>query len=151
MSSSPYLVLYDPFSYNVVALLIISQPVEPISENEDEEEEAGPQDTKTPKPITPKSLSKTNGVKMDNNTDTSERLDALARERDALRAEVSELRQSLEAVQSKHNEDVSGLQEQLEETQSEKEHAETQYQELLGRVTTIRAQLGERLKSDAVC
>jgi len=82
--------------------------------------------------------------------DTSERLDALARERDALRVEVSELRQSLEAIRSKHDEDVSGLQEQLEETQSGKEHAETQYQELLGRVTTIRAQLGERLKSDAV-
>jgi len=88
---------------------------------------------------------------MDHDIDTAGRLDALARERDALRAEVSELRQSLEAIQSKHDEDIGTLQEQLEETQTEKEHAETQYRELLGRVNTIRAQLGERLKSDAVC
>lgn len=120
-----------------------------MSENDDEEDAS--QETKTPLPHAPKSPGKTNGVKMNTTTDTSERLDALARERDALRAEVSELRQSLEAMQSKHDEDVSGLQEQLEETQSGKEHAETQYQELLGRVTTIRAQLGERLKADAVC
>ncbi|RDI82311.1 Ubiquitin conjugation factor [Venturia inaequalis] len=130
-------------------------PVEPVSEIEDEEDE--PQETKPPTPLTsnsnstpaPESPVKTNGVKMDNSTDTSERLDALARERDALREEVSELRQSLEAVRSKHDEEVSGLQEQLEETQSGKEHAETQYQELLGRVTTIRTQLGERLKAYA--
>lgn len=130
--------------------------MEPVSEIEDEEDE--PQETKPPTPLTsnsnstpaPESPVKTNGVKMDNSTDTSERLDALARERDALREEVSELRQSLEAVRSKHDEEVSGLQEQLEETQSGKEHAETQYQELLGRVTTIRTQLGERLKAYAV-
>jgi archaellum component FlaC len=122
--------------------------VESVSENDDEEEE--PQDTKTPIPHTAKSPGKTNGVKMDSTTDTSEKLEALARERNALRTEVSELRQSLEAIRSKHDEDIGGLQEQLEETQSGKEHAETQYQELLGRVNTIRAQLGERLKSDAV-
>lgn len=138
-------------------MLTISQPVEPISEDEDEEDE--PQETKAPLPLMPKpnptpslkSPVKTNGVKMDSPTDTSERLDVLARERDAFRTEVSELRQSLEAVRSKHDEEVSGLQEQLEETQSGKEHAETQYQELLGRVTTIRTQLGERLKAYAVC
>lgn len=136
---------------------MIQQPVELISEVEVEGDE--PQETKAsiplmlkPKPTPwPKSPVKTNGIKMDGSTDPSERLDALARERDALRTEVSELRQSLETVRSKHDEEVSGLQEQLEETQSGKEHAETQYQELLGRVTTIRTQLGERLKAYAVC
>ncbi|TID15705.1 Ubiquitin conjugation factor [Venturia nashicola] len=130
-------------------------PVEPISEVEDEELETQqtklpipPASNSNPTPV-PQSSVKTNGVKMDSSTDTSERLDALARERDALRTEVSELRQSLEAVRSKHEEEVGGLQEQLEETQTGKEHAETQYQELLGRVTTIRTQLGERLKAYA--
>ena len=121
--------------------------METVSENDEEEEE----EVQEPTISIPPTPGKTNGVKMDtSSTDTSERFDVLARERDALRAEVSELRQSLEAIRSKHDEDISGLQEQLEETQSGKEHAETQYQELLGRVTTIRAQLGERLKADAV-
>lgn len=131
---------------------LFSQPLKPVSENEKgEEEEEEPQETKTTVPATLKSPTETNGVKIDDTADTSERLDALARERDALRTEVSELRQSLEAIRSKHDEDVSGLKEQLGETQSDKEHAETQYKELLGRVNTIRAQLGERLKADAVC
>lgn len=64
---------------------------------------------------------------------------------------MSELRKSLEAIQSKHEEEVNSLQEQLEESNSDKEHAETQYNDLLGRVNTLKAQLGERLKADAVC
>jgi uncharacterized coiled-coil DUF342 family protein len=130
------------------SLIVSLQPVEPASENDEEEEI--PQEITTPVAHSSISPDKTNGVKMSDPTDASARLDALARERDALRAEVSELRQSLEAIRSKHDEDVGALQEQLEETQSGKEHAETQYQELLGRVTQIRAQLGERLKADAV-
>lgn len=85
-----------------------------------------------------------------NGADTAERLEALARERDALRTEVSELRKSLEAIQSKHEDEVTDLQDKLEESNSDKEQAEKQYQDLLGRVNTIRAQLGERLKADAV-
>jgi len=83
-------------------------------------------------------------------TDTTERLEAMARERDNLRAEVTELRKSLEEIQSKHEEEVHDLQDKLEESQSSKDHAETQYRTLLGKVNTIRAQLGERLKADAV-
>ena len=83
--------------------------------------------------------------------DTEARLDALAKERIALRDEVSQLRRSLEQIQGKHEEELGSVRAQLEETEGEKEHAETQYRSLLGRVNTIKSQLGERLKADAVC
>lgn len=122
-----------------------TQPVESTgTEGEQEEVQA------TPKADPPKDPVKSNGVQSANSADTSERLDALARERDALRTEVSELRKSLEAIQTKHEDEVSDLQDQLEDSNSGKVHAENQYQELLGRVNTIKSQLGERLKSYAV-
>lgn len=83
--------------------------------------------------------------------DTDTRLDTLARERNALREEVAQLRRSLEEIQEKHEEDMMSHREQLESTRGEKEHAETQYRNLLGKVNTIRSQLGDRLKADAVC
>lgn len=83
--------------------------------------------------------------------ETSARLDALESERAALRAEVAQLRRSLEEVQERHEEESSGIREQLSASQTEKEHAETQYHNLLGKVNTIKSQLGERLKADAVC
>ena len=84
------------------------------------------------------------------NGDTEARLEALARERSALRDEVAQLRHSLEELRGKHNEETANLRQELEETQGEKENADTQYQNLLGRVNTIRSQLSERLKTDAV-
>jgi len=81
--------------------------------------------------------------------DTSARLDAMQQERDNLRDEVTKLRQSLEGLQSRHDEDVSGVKEELEQSRQGKEHAETQYRNLLGKVNMIRSQLGERLKADA--
>ncbi|RDW60733.1 hypothetical protein BP6252_12116 [Coleophoma cylindrospora] len=114
-------------------------------------------------------------------TDASVRLEAMSQEREALRAEVEQLRKSLEDIQGKHNEEVSsikdqhaeelsnihgkhneeisqikgqhtdelsGLRGELEESESAKEQAESQYQNLLGRVNTIKASLGERLKAD---
>ncbi|KAK4973307.1 hypothetical protein LTR66_011189 [Elasticomyces elasticus] len=81
--------------------------------------------------------------------DTAERLDAMAKERESLRAEVSQLRQSLESIQGKHDEEVGVVQQELAEAQTAKEHAESQYRNLLGKVNTIRSQLGERLKADA--
>ena len=81
--------------------------------------------------------------------DASSRLDAMQQERDNLRAEVTQLRQSLESIQERDNEEVSNVKEELEQTQQGKEHAETQYRNLLGKVNTIRSQLGERLKADA--
>lgn len=82
--------------------------------------------------------------------DTDERLEALAKERAALREEVAQVRRSLEEIQGKHEEELGNIREQLAETQVEKEQAETQYRNLLGKVNTIRSQLGERLKADAV-
>lgn len=95
-------------------------------------------------------------------SDTSARLDAIAKERDALRQEVTELRKSLEGIQSKqstgaadgsqcnHEEEIRSLREELDEANEGKEHFETQYKNLLGRVNTIKTSLGDRLKADAV-
>ena len=83
-------------------------------------------------------------------TDTEARLDALARERATLKDEVAGLRKSLEEIQLKHNAELGTMKEQLEGTQGEKDHAESQYRTLLGKVNTIKSQLGERLKADAV-
>jgi chromosome segregation ATPase len=79
---------------------------------------------------------------------TDERLQAMQDERDSLRAEVSELRRNLESLQEKHNDELTGVKEDLAQSEQGKEHAETQYRNLLGKVNTIRSQLGERLKED---
>ncbi|RMZ87686.1 hypothetical protein DV736_g5086, partial [Chaetothyriales sp. CBS 134916] len=55
----------------------------------------------------------------------------------------------LKEAQAEHNAALEDVQAQLQESQGEREHAEEQYQTLLGRVNTIRSQLGERLKADA--
>ncbi|EXJ85890.1 hypothetical protein A1O1_06259 [Capronia coronata CBS 617.96] len=83
------------------------------------------------------------------NNDAAARFDALVKDRDALRLEVTQLRQSLEELRSKHATDIETVRSELAETQAEKESAEEQYQSLLGKVNTIRSQLGERLKADA--
>ena len=83
-------------------------------------------------------------------TEPKDRFDALVRDRDSLRAEVADMRKSLEQIQSKHTADMEALQQKLEDAESKKEQAETQFQMLLERVNTIKSQLGERLKEDAV-
>ncbi|KAL4982086.1 hypothetical protein BDW68DRAFT_171431 [Aspergillus falconensis] len=80
---------------------------------------------------------------------SKDRFDALVRDRDSLRAEVTDMRKSLEEIQSKHHTDMQALQNKLDDAESKKEHAESQYRGLLERVNTIKAQLGERLKEDA--
>lgn len=60
------------------------------------------------------------------------------------------MRKSLEEIQSKHQAEMEALQEKLDDTETKKEQAETQFQQLLQRVNTIKSQLGERLKEDAV-
>lgn len=94
----------------------------------------------------------------------------MSQEREALRVEVEQLRKSLEEIQGKHSQEISSIKSQhsaelseaegkhseevstirteLEDTQAAKEQAETQYQHLLGRINTIKASLGERLKAD---
>ena len=83
-------------------------------------------------------------------TDNHARLGAMVKERESLREEVAEVRKSLEEMRERHEVEMSNIREQLSQTEEGKEHAETQYQNLLGKVNTIRSQLGERLKADAV-
>jgi hypothetical protein len=83
-------------------------------------------------------------------SDTAVRLEALAKERDSLRQEVIVLRKNLESIQGKHVEELGSLQGELDEANEAKEHFETQYRTLLGRVNTIKSSLGDRLKADAV-
>ena len=92
----------------------------------------------------------TNGTRDESLSETAARFDALVKDRNALRTEVTQLRQSLEALQSKHEKDLESVKGQLQDTQNEKDEAQEQYQNLLGKVNTIRSQLGERLKADAV-
>ncbi|ODM21698.1 hypothetical protein SI65_02542 [Aspergillus cristatus] len=80
---------------------------------------------------------------------SKDRFDALVRDRDSLRAEVTDMRKSLEEIQSRHREDMEALRQRVDDAESKKGQAETQYQKLLERVNTIKAQLGERLKEDA--
>ena len=82
--------------------------------------------------------------------DSASRFEALNQEREALRKEVAQLRRSLEELQTKHADELSRAREQLLETHDGKEQAESQYRSLLGKVNTIRSQLGDRLKADAV-
>lgn len=89
----------------------------------------------------------TNRLSISNDTeDATARFDALVRDRDALREEVTRLRESLEQVTRKFDDQSI----ELETVQGERETAEENYQNLLGKVNTIRSQLGERLKADAV-
>lgn len=81
---------------------------------------------------------------------SKDRFEALVKDRDSLRAEVTDMRKSLEQIQSKHDDDMEALHGKLKDAESKKEHAESQYRGLLERVNTIKAQLGERLKEDAV-
>jgi chromosome segregation ATPase len=83
-------------------------------------------------------------------SEPKDRFDALVRDRDSLRAEVTDMRKSLEEIQSKHSAEMETLQQRLDDAESKKEQAETQFQKLLERVNTIKSQLGERLKEDAV-
>lgn len=95
--------------------------------------------------------SQTNGSSASNkDDDATRRLETAVRERDELRAQVTELRKELETIQQKHDDELARTKKQLDETQTGKEHAENRYNKLLGQVNTIKTQLGERLKSDAV-
>lgn len=122
-----------------------SDPAEEVSseENNDAEEETLESKAEGATPTAPKDAAAMPSA------DTDERLEALAKERDALREEVAQVRRSLEEIQEKHEVELSNVREQLAETQGEKEQAESQYRSLLGKVNTIKFQLGERLKADA--
>ena len=81
---------------------------------------------------------------------SEDHLAVIAQEREDLRQEVIQLRQSLEDLRDRYQSEAEAAKNQLQESRGEKEQAETQYRNLLGKVNTIRSQLGERLKADAV-
>ncbi|OAQ92046.1 golgi matrix protein [Purpureocillium lilacinum] len=81
-------------------------------------------------------------------SDPTAKLDAMGKEREALRAEVEQLRKQLEGIQETHEQETSQLRADLEESNGAKEHAEEQYQNLLGRVEKIKESLSDRLKRD---
>jgi len=120
------------------------------AEEDDSQPEEASQDTLPP----PTSLTLPNGTQKASMTESAEhvaaRFEVLVKDRDALRVEVAQLRQSLEELQVNHQTSLDTVRQELQETQTEKEYAEEQYQTLLGRVNTIKSQLGERLKADAV-
>lgn len=72
----------------------------------------------------------------------------MGKEREALRAEVEQLRKQLESIQESHGNEVTELKSELEESNNAKENAEEQYQVLLQRVEKIKSSLSERLKRD---
>ncbi|KAH0543630.1 hypothetical protein FGG08_002068 [Glutinoglossum americanum] len=80
---------------------------------------------------------------------SSHELEALQMERDSLGTEVEHLRKSLKEVQAKHGEELAAVNEQLKGAREDKENADSRYRDLLGRVSTIKSQLGERLRADA--
>jgi chromosome segregation ATPase len=84
----------------------------------------------------------------EDNTDASSRLEAMSQDREALRSEVEQLRKSLEDIQGKHSEDISAVRAELEESEAARDQAQTQYQNLLGRVNTIKSTLQERMAGE---
>jgi hypothetical protein len=70
--------------------------------------------------------------------------------RDELQAQVLKLTEGQGDSQQSHEEELRNLRAELEESQTAKDHAQSQHKALLSKVNTIRAQLGERLKADAV-
>jgi hypothetical protein len=58
--------------------------------------------------------------------------------------------QPSQETNSNHEAEIQALRDELDEANEGKEHFETQYKNLLGRVNTIKTSLGDRLKADAV-
>ncbi|KAM3515590.1 hypothetical protein MY11210_000768 [Beauveria gryllotalpidicola] len=70
------------------------------------------------------------------------------RGREALQAELEQLRKQLETIQQTHKTEIGRLQTELEESNIAKETAEEQYQTLLERVEKIKETLSDRLRRD---
>ncbi|KAJ2984277.1 hypothetical protein NUW58_g6111 [Xylaria curta] len=77
--------------------------------------------------------------------DTTARLDAMTKEREALKAEVEGLRKQLENLNTSHVQETTQLKSELEEVEAAKEQVEEQYQTLVGRVEKIKEGVGNRL------
>ncbi|KAG5951828.1 hypothetical protein E4U53_002179 [Claviceps sorghi] len=81
-------------------------------------------------------------------SDPTAKLEAMSKEREALRAQVEQLRRQLESIQSTHGHELAQMKADLEDSNLAKEHAEEQYQTLLERVEKIKQSLSDRLKRD---
>lgn len=79
----------------------------------------------------------------------SEALRSMEAERTALQEELAHLRLTVNENKS-DGEGKMALRSQIAAVESERDKARAQYQALLGRVGTIKAQLDERLKADEV-
>ncbi|KAL9108812.1 MAG: hypothetical protein Q9227_006469 [Pyrenula ochraceoflavens] len=119
-------------------------------------EEGGSQVSKTPPEDTPVKADEAtplrNGMQslsISNTADASQRFEALVRDRDTLRAEVTELRKSLEELQAKHESDAKSIKEQLEESQAETSDWQSKYTTLQDNVNTLKAQVRDRFKANA--
>jgi chromosome segregation ATPase len=80
--------------------------------------------------------------------DASSRLEAMSQDREALRAEVEQLRKQLEGIQEQHSEEITTVRDELEASEKAKEKAEEQYATLVGKLNSIRSTLGERMAAD---
>jgi chromosome segregation ATPase len=69
---------------------------------------------------------------------------------EAPQLEVLKLQTELEEVKEQREKDKLEAENRIAEIQRQKDSVDVQYQSLLGRVTTIRTTLGERMKADAV-
>jgi len=65
-------------------------------------------------------------------------------------SQINELKEQIETLKANHESERSTLKKERDEALAAKERSDAQYQTLLGRVNTIKSQLGERLKADAV-
>lgn len=83
-------------------------------------------------------------------SDPSSRFDALVKDRDNLREEVTKLRKSLEELQSRHDGEEGTAQEDLQEARNEKEEWENRYNELKDGLDAMRSRLAERFKAKTV-
>ncbi|KAK8087004.1 hypothetical protein PG994_001978 [Apiospora phragmitis] len=80
--------------------------------------------------------------------DTSARLEAMSQEREALRAEVEQVRKQLEGIQETHAQETTKLKSDLEESVAAKELAEEEYESLRERVDKLKETLGSKLARD---
>lgn len=87
-------------------------------------------------------------VKSEPSADTSARLEAMSQEREALRAEVEQVRKQLEGIQETHAQETTKLKTELEESVAAKELAEEEYESLRERVDKLKETLGSKLARD---
>lgn len=84
----------------------------------------------------------------ESSADTSARLEAMSQEREALRAEVEQVRKQLEGIQETHAQETTKLKSELEESVAAKELAEEEYESLRERVDKLKETLGSKLARD---